>query len=144
MISADASFAYPYLSCSPCASISRNLAPRLITKAMAADMKPGSVIVDLAGETGGNCELSKTNESVIENFVRKEYDFEAAKCEHTTSSILLNKFYKNMKSLFNKDLFARVRTTDEIVINSDTVDTTFFYYNSIIGFYLIFRIIELK
>lgn len=39
-------------------------APRLITAAMVATMKPGSVIVDLAGETGGNCELSEFGEEV--------------------------------------------------------------------------------
>ena len=33
-------------------------APRLITKAMVESMKPGSVIVDLAAERGGNCELT--------------------------------------------------------------------------------------
>ena len=33
-------------------------APRLITAAMVATMRPGSVIVDLAAETGGNCELT--------------------------------------------------------------------------------------
>jgi NAD(P) transhydrogenase subunit alpha len=39
-------------------------APRLITAAMVQSMKPGSVIVDLAVETGGNCELSKPGETV--------------------------------------------------------------------------------
>ncbi|WP_275555947.1 Re/Si-specific NAD(P)(+) transhydrogenase subunit alpha [Mixta sp. Marseille-Q2659] len=33
-------------------------APRLITREMVATMKPGSVIVDLAAQTGGNCELT--------------------------------------------------------------------------------------
>ncbi|MDO4627477.1 MAG: Re/Si-specific NAD(P)(+) transhydrogenase subunit alpha [Pasteurellaceae bacterium] len=40
-------------------------APRLITKEMVASMKPGSVIVDLAAATGGNCELSKADQVVI-------------------------------------------------------------------------------
>lgn len=39
-------------------------APKLITEAMVKSMKPGSVIVDLAVETGGNCELSKAGEIV--------------------------------------------------------------------------------
>jgi NAD(P) transhydrogenase subunit alpha len=38
-------------------------APRLITAAMVADMKPGSVIVDLAAEQGGNCEATKPGET---------------------------------------------------------------------------------
>ena len=40
-------------------------APRLITKEMVESMKPGSVIVDLATATGGNCELSKAGEVVV-------------------------------------------------------------------------------
>src|SRR3546814_2922380 len=39
-------------------------APRLITRAMVESMKPGSVIVDLAVETGGNCELSQPGKVV--------------------------------------------------------------------------------
>ena len=39
-------------------------APLLITEAMVKDMKPGSVIVDMAVESGGNCELSKRDETV--------------------------------------------------------------------------------
>ena len=38
-------------------------APRLITAAMAASMRPGSVVVDLASETGGNCELTRHGET---------------------------------------------------------------------------------
>src|SRR6516165_8129706 len=39
-------------------------APRLISKDMVASMRPGSVIVDLAVERGGNCELAKAGEVV--------------------------------------------------------------------------------
>ena len=39
-------------------------APVLITKAMVETMRPGSVIVDLAAEAGGNCELTKPSEPV--------------------------------------------------------------------------------
>ncbi len=39
-------------------------APKLVTKEMVNSMKTGSVIVDLAVETGGNCELAKRNEVV--------------------------------------------------------------------------------
>ncbi len=40
-------------------------APRLITSEMVAAMKPGSVIVDLAAEGGGNCELSRPGETTV-------------------------------------------------------------------------------
>ncbi len=39
-------------------------APRLVTAGMVATMRPGSVLVDLAVESGGNCELSKGGEVV--------------------------------------------------------------------------------
>jgi len=40
------------------------LAPKLISEATVKNMKPGSVIVDLGAEGGGNCELSKPGETV--------------------------------------------------------------------------------
>jgi len=40
-------------------------APRLITAAMVATMKPGSVIVDCAAESGGNCELTRAGETIV-------------------------------------------------------------------------------
>ncbi len=44
-------------------------APVLITKEMVESMKPGSVIVDLAVERGGNCPLSKPDQIVVHNGV---------------------------------------------------------------------------
>jgi NAD(P) transhydrogenase subunit alpha len=44
-------------------------APRLITRDAVAAMRPGSVIVDLAAEAGGNCELTKPGEDVEEEGV---------------------------------------------------------------------------
>ncbi|WP_330232786.1 Re/Si-specific NAD(P)(+) transhydrogenase subunit alpha [Nocardia sp. NBC_00508] len=44
-------------------------APRLVTAAAVQGMKPGSVIVDLAGETGGNCELTEPGETVVKHEV---------------------------------------------------------------------------
>src|SRR2546423_4863622 len=43
--------------------------PILVTKEMVASMAPGSVIVDLAGERGGNCELTCPGEIVVEHGV---------------------------------------------------------------------------
>jgi NAD(P) transhydrogenase subunit alpha len=45
-------------------------APTLVDKAMVESMKPGSVIVDLAAEAGGNCELSEAGETVEHQQVR--------------------------------------------------------------------------
>jgi NAD(P) transhydrogenase subunit alpha len=44
-------------------------APLLIPKDMVEGMKPGSVIIDLAAENGGNCELTEAGKIVVHNFV---------------------------------------------------------------------------
>ena len=45
-------------------------APILVTEAAVKLMKPGSVIVDLAGEAGGNCELTEPGKTVIRHDVK--------------------------------------------------------------------------
>ncbi len=52
------------------AQIPGRAAPRLMTRAMVESMKAGAVIVDLAVESGGNCELSKLGEIVVHNGVK--------------------------------------------------------------------------
>ncbi len=45
-------------------------APKLVTAEAVQGMKPGSVIVDLAGESGGNCELTEPGETVVKHDVK--------------------------------------------------------------------------
>ena len=47
------------------AAVPGRKAPRIISAVMVAGMKPGSVIVDIAAETGGNCELSEAGRTVV-------------------------------------------------------------------------------
>jgi NAD(P) transhydrogenase subunit alpha len=51
------------------AQIPGRAAPRLITVGMVATMRPGAVIVDLAAETGGNCELTRAGETNVHDGV---------------------------------------------------------------------------
>ena len=51
------------------AAIPGRKSPMLVTKEMVAAMAPGSVIVDLAAERGGNCELTMADESVVRHGV---------------------------------------------------------------------------
>ena len=51
------------------AAIPGRPAPKLIYADMVRDMRPGAVIVDLAAETGGNCELTRPGETFVENGV---------------------------------------------------------------------------
>jgi NAD(P) transhydrogenase subunit alpha len=45
-------------------------APRLISRAMVESMRPGSIVVDLAAERGGNCELTQPGKTIDHNGVR--------------------------------------------------------------------------
>ncbi|MGA9422766.1 MAG: Re/Si-specific NAD(P)(+) transhydrogenase subunit alpha [Rhodanobacteraceae bacterium] len=47
------------------AAVPGRKAPRIINAAMVAGMKPGAVIVDIAAESGGNCELTRAGETVV-------------------------------------------------------------------------------
>jgi NAD(P) transhydrogenase subunit alpha len=51
------------------AAIPGKKAPILVTAEMVGKMQPGSVIIDLAAERGGNCELTKPGETVVVNGV---------------------------------------------------------------------------
>jgi H+-translocating NAD(P) transhydrogenase subunit alpha len=52
------------------AAVPGRRAPILVTEHAVELMKPGSVIVDLAAETGGNCELSEPGESIVRHDVK--------------------------------------------------------------------------
>ncbi len=52
------------------AAIPGRPAPRIISAAAVAAMKPGAVIVDLAAETGGNCELTVAGETIVAHNVK--------------------------------------------------------------------------
>jgi NAD(P) transhydrogenase subunit alpha len=52
------------------ASVPGRAAPRIITRAAVERMKPGSVIVDVAAEQGGNCELTRPGETVVHGGVK--------------------------------------------------------------------------
>jgi NAD(P) transhydrogenase subunit alpha len=52
------------------AAIPGKKAPILVTEEMVKGMHPGSVVVDLAAERGGNCELTKSGETVVEYGVK--------------------------------------------------------------------------
>src|SRR5580700_11310785 len=52
------------------ASVPGRAAPRIISRAAVERMRPGSVIVDIAAEQGGNCELTKAGETVLQGGVK--------------------------------------------------------------------------
>jgi H+-translocating NAD(P) transhydrogenase subunit alpha len=74
-------------------------APLLITADAVRGMQPGSVIVDLAGESGGNCELTAAGETVIEGGVKVIAPLNLASEMATHASQLYAKNVENLLSL---------------------------------------------
>jgi NAD(P) transhydrogenase subunit alpha len=90
-------------------------APKLVSAAIVASMRPGSVIVDLAVERGGNCELAKPNEVVVsENGVRIVGSSDVRKLASTASSLYARNLYAFVETLI-KDKNLAVNWDDELV-----------------------------
>ena len=88
------------------------LAPRLITADMVRGMKPGAVIMDLAADGGGNCELSVPGSTTEVNGVRIVAPLNLAATLPTHASMLWSRnltnfvlnFWKDKERTFNMDL----------------------------------------
>jgi len=78
-------------------------APLLITKAMVEAMRPGSVIVDLAASSGGNCEVTKNKAVIIHNNVTVIGNSDLASEMHMHASQLYSKNIQNFMNVFLKD-----------------------------------------
>ena len=67
-------------------------APRLVTAEAVEGMKPGSVIIDLAGEAGGNCELTVPGETVVRHEVKivSPLNLPASMAEHSSQLFARN------------------------------------------------------
>lgn len=91
-------------------------APKLVTEAMVKSMKPGSIIVDLAAENGGNCELTKTGEIIKAHGVTIIGHKNLANLLATDASALYAKNILNLLGLLiNKDKALAIDWNDDIV-----------------------------
>jgi NAD(P) transhydrogenase subunit alpha len=93
-------------------------APRLVTAAAVEAMKPGSVVVDLAGETGGNCELTEPGQTVVKHDVTiaSPLNLPATMPEH--ASELYSKNITALLDLLIKDGKLAPDFDDEVVAES--------------------------
>ncbi|MDG2268401.1 MAG: Re/Si-specific NAD(P)(+) transhydrogenase subunit alpha [Alphaproteobacteria bacterium] len=93
-------------------------APELITTDMVKDMKPGSIIVDLAAEAGGNCKLTKLNETIIAHNVKiMGYANFPSKLSQDASSLYSKNLF-NFVQLMVKDKKIEIDWEDEILQKS--------------------------
>jgi NAD(P) transhydrogenase subunit alpha len=93
-------------------------APRLVTAAAVEAMKPGSVVVDLAGETGGNCELTEPGKTVVKHDVTiaSPLNLPATMPEH--ASELYSKNITALLDLLIKDGKLAPDFDDEVIAES--------------------------
>ena len=92
-------------------------APRLVSKEMVASMRPGSVIVDLAVERGGNCELARAGEVVEAGGVKiVGHANVPGRLAATASSLYAKNLYAFLEILIDRNTKAlAVKWDDEIV-----------------------------
>jgi H+-translocating NAD(P) transhydrogenase subunit alpha len=97
------------------AAIPGRPAPKIITVAMAHSMRPGSVIVDLAAETGGNCELTEPGRTVVKDGVTLHGPLNVPANMPVHASEMYAKNLFNLVSPFLKDGVLTLDFADEVI-----------------------------
>ena len=92
-------------------------APKLITAEMVRSMKPGSVIVDMAAEQGGNCELTEPGQAVVKHGVTiVGYTDLASRLSKQSSTLYATNLFRLSEELCKtKDGIANVNMEDDAI-----------------------------
>jgi H+-translocating NAD(P) transhydrogenase subunit alpha len=92
-------------------------APKLVSRAMVESMKPGSVLVDLAVERGGNVELARPGETVLHNGVKIVGHLNVpGRLAASASALYAKNLYAFVETLIDKDAKTlAVKWDDELV-----------------------------
>jgi NAD(P) transhydrogenase subunit alpha len=98
-------------------------APRLITADMVRSMRPGSVIVDLAAEQGGNCELTVPNEATVKHGVTiiGYTDLPSRLSKQASTLYATNLFRLTEELCKSKDGVINVNMDDEVIRGTTAV-----------------------
>jgi len=89
-------------------------APKLVTADIVRRMRPGSVIVDLGADGGGNCELSRLGETAVESGVRILAPLNLPSTMPTHASLLFSRNLTAFVHAFTKDKVFLLDFTDDI------------------------------
>ena len=93
-------------------------APVLIPSSMVEEMKPGSVIIDLAAENGGNCELTKVDETISFNGIEIDGTSNIPGTMPVHASELYSKNVAALLAYMTKDGELNLDLEDEIISGS--------------------------
>lgn len=97
------------------AAIPGRPAPKIITEAMVEGMAPGSVIVDLAAESGGNCVLTEPGTTVTRNGVLIDGPLNLASAAAIHASEMFARNLLNLLDLLVEDDNLKIDRQDEVV-----------------------------
>jgi NAD(P) transhydrogenase subunit alpha len=97
------------------AAIPGRKAPVLITRDMVPAMRAGSVIVDLAAETGGNCELTETGKIVVKHGVTIIGTTNVPSTMPYHASQMYSRNIQSLLALFLKDGKASLDMSDDVI-----------------------------
>jgi H+-translocating NAD(P) transhydrogenase subunit alpha len=101
------------------AAIPGRPAPRLISRAAVERMKPGAVIVDLAAESGGNCELTRAGETVVHGAVKIVGPVNLpAQLAYHASEMYARNVFNFLKPALDKDGNLAIDWQDEVFAQS--------------------------
>ncbi len=97
-------------------------APKLVTAEAVEGMKPGSVIIDLAGEAGGNCELTEPGQTVVRHDVKivSPLNLPATMAEHA-SQLFARNVQALLELLVGEDGQLKLDFDDEIIAGACVV-----------------------
>lgn len=93
-------------------------APRVLTKDMVEEMKPGAVIVDLLADMGGNCELTKPGETINYHDITiiGPINIQSSMAIHASEMYARNLI--NLLNIMIKESVLHLNWNDEIIMNS--------------------------
>ena len=98
------------------AAVPGRKAPILITAEMAEAMMPGAVIVDIAAERGGNCELTRAGETVVHHGVSIVGPVNlASKAPYHASQMYATNVVNLLKLMINKEGALKIDLNDEVI-----------------------------
>ncbi len=100
------------------AQIRGRKAPTLLLKSTVEQMRPGSVIVDLASSTGGNCELTEDNKIIVHNGVKIIGNSALPNDMPQDASVLFSNNMANFLKLIIKDSQLNINESNEIVAST--------------------------
>ncbi|HEX3909580.1 MAG TPA: Re/Si-specific NAD(P)(+) transhydrogenase subunit alpha [Solirubrobacteraceae bacterium] len=97
-------------------------APKLVTAEAVEGMKPGSVIIDMAGETGGNCELTEPGQTVVRHDVKivSPLNLPASMPEHS-SQLFARNVLSLLELLIGEENTLNLDFDDEIIAGACVV-----------------------